>query len=142
MTKTELLASLKSEVSNEEYQLMKLRRMPHLSISNRKVILDMMEHETASDDWIDDIKVEQLRSVTYEYLRKYLSEHQEGWRWVFLCCAYTAFILEVPMHPQEWVHYTTKLVDGKTEYYCPAKSNQMNTNCTFCVCKYVEEAEE
>ena len=139
MQKIELLASLKSEISNEEFEQIRSGEMPHLGASNRDLILKMMEDTRVSDEWIDDAIVERLRNITYEYLAEQLTGYPEVWKWIFICCAYTTYILGEPMHSREWVHYTTKQVNGKTEYYCPMKSSKPDTNCSFCVCRYLEE---
>ena len=139
MTVTELLQQLKSRVSEEEYEKLKRGRLPHVSAANTKLLLQLMADDRRDDSPVDPLQVTRLEQVTNDYLRRYLDQYPQSWKWVFLCCAYTAFILRIPMHPQDWVHYTEKTTEGQTVYFCPQKSRDPDTNCAFCVCRYPEE---
>ena len=140
MTKSELLVKLRKEVTAEEYKFIKDAKMPHLSAFNRSLILRMMSEDAVGEESVDDVEVKHLEEITNRYLMQYLAGHPKAWKWICISCVYTAFILKVPMHPQEAVHYVRKAGQGKTEYYCPAKSMQPDTNCSFCVCRHADEA--
>lgn len=140
MTKKYLLEQLKSEVTPQEYDLILEGKMPHISNDNAKTMLAMMRDNSVSLEIVDESLIAKLREVTYEYLARYLPEHPEARKWIYLSCAYKTYLLGVPMHAKEWVHYTTEVIDGQVIYRCPAKSREADTNCSFCVCEFpIEE---
>lgn len=141
MTKTELLQTLKNHVSPTEHDLILSGKMPNISTGNANTIIAMMAAPADRDLTapVDIPTITHLKTITYAYLEQYFSQAPEAWKWILIACIYNTFILEIPMHPKESIPFKTREIDGKTIYYCPAKTREPDTNCSFCVCKFVDE---
>lgn len=141
MTRQEVLYKLRNEISDAEFNCIKKGSLKEISAANRKLIVELMEEDTVCLDQAEmaEQEVERLRTITYDYLAQYYAECPPAWKWIFLSCAYVAFVNLKPMHAEEWVHYETDIVGGEIRYYCPAKSREADTNCSFCVCHYMDE---
>ena len=135
MITTELLKRLQTEVSMEEYHALQCSSVSWMSEHNRKTMLEMMARTECPEDAVDETSVCALRDILEEYLGRYLSDKKENWKWIILSCIYLCFICKRPLHGQESVKYTVQVKDGATVYYCPMKSREAGTACSFCVCQ-------
>lgn len=135
MQKSELLKALQNAISDAEYQALAARRVSHISAFNRRIMLEIRKRTDAPSDDVDAEQVQKLENILTAYLHIHFSEHPESWKWIILACIYLSFIQNLPLHPQEMVHYTTDIQDGKPLFFCPMKSLEADTACSFCICQ-------
>lgn len=135
MKSEEVLQRLKNAVSEEEYQKLSDHTLPHINEFNRSTILEMLEHTSVSEEDIPEERICALRDILKQYLKTYLPEQKNAWKWIILSCIYLGFLCHRPLHPQNMVRYSVVHEDGEQVYYCPAKAEEKNTACSFCVCR-------
>ncbi len=134
MNKAEMLAKLRGGITDEQWEALAEGRLK-VSAFNRAVLLELRETEARGPGVVDEAKTIGLRKVTEDYLRRYLPEAPEAWQWIITASLYLTFIAERPMHPIDMLHITVMRDEGRMVYECPAKSNDPNTTCHYCVCK-------
>lgn len=133
--KSVLLKRLQKSVSAAEYRQLMLDAIPHISKFNRRTILELMARKDAPEGAVPSKKVDALRITLENYLRIYLPDRKESWKWIILPCLYLCFICDRPLHPQEVVHYREALESGKQVYRCPMREEGVRSVCRFCVCR-------
>lgn len=133
--KSVLLKKLQESVQAEEYRQLLLDTVPHISKYNRQTILELMARKDAPEGAVPSEKVEALCITLKNYLGIYLPDRKESWKWILLPCLYLCFICGKPLHPQEVVHYTEALENGKRIYRCPMREEGVRSVCRFCVCR-------
>ncbi|SFB06295.1 Uncharacterized protein, UPF0305 family [Acetitomaculum ruminis DSM 5522] len=101
-----------------------------------------------------DLKAEFPMKLFKEYtdtIKLYLDQFLPGTDYyksiIWIVCAYRAFILEQPMHPQKVVRYVikkrkipsnnTNRITEINEYYCPSREEGQDSVCKFCPCHYL-----
>lgn len=135
MKKTELLKRLKTEVTMEEYHVLRCSSVPWMSEYNRKTMMEMMVRAECPEDEVDETRVCALRDILEDYLGIYLSDKKENWKWIILSCICLCFICKRPLHGKESVKYTVQVKDGAAVDYCSMKAREAGTACSFCVCQ-------
>lgn len=135
MTKNILLEKLKKSISADEYTALTENTLSHISEHNRNTLLEMMAATSSDETNVSPSKIESLKTTLEDYLSIYLPEDRSCWKWIILSCIYLCFICSRPLHSRESVHYTEALVNGENVYYCPYKSTEEGTACSFCICK-------
>ena len=133
MKKADLLDRLRGGITEEQWTALADGRLK-ISDFNRAVLLEMRNAHAKVYGEVDEARVSGLRAVTEDYLRRYLSESPEAWRWIVIAGLYLTFIAERPMHPIEMLHIVEKQEQGRAVYECPAKSDEPRTTCHYCVC--------
>lgn len=145
MKKIELLQRLQKEISAGEYEMLIKNRVSHISQFNRQIILDIMSRNELPEGEVSTEQIAQLKNALESYLGLYMADTKDGWKWIVLSCIYLRFVQQLPLHPQEIVHYVVKTEKQIPVYYCPMKEETDNGVCSFCVCRatnteiYVEE---
>lgn len=135
MKKTELLQRLQKEISDDEYELLLENRISHISQFNRRTILDIMSTNALSEGEVSIEQLTQLKNALESYLGVYMDDTKDGWKWIVLSCIYLRFIRNLPLHPQEIVHYVEKTENHVPVYYCPMKEDTDGSVCSLCVCR-------
>ena len=130
-----LLHSLQKAVSEDEIFKLSNHILPHISEFNRSVILEMLQNKALLQEEISEKEITALKNTLENYLQIYLPEQKHAWKWIILSCIYRCFICHKPLHPQEMVHYVISFQNNKPTYYCPMKSADHDTACTFCICQ-------
>ena len=132
--KSALLARLRGRVSEEEWSSLS-RGGLRVSDFNRGALLEMKSIALKEDAEVDPARVDGLRGALIDYLRRFLPEAPEAWKWIVLACLYLAFIAERPMHPIDLLHIRSRAEDGRTVYECPHRSDDPTAACRYCVCR-------
>lgn len=135
MKKTELLQRLQKEISDDEYELLLENRISHISQFNRRILLDIMCTDEHPEGEVSTEQLTQLKNALESYLGVYMADTKAGWKWIVLSCIYLRFIRNLPLHPQEIVHYVVKTENHVPVYYCPMKEDTDGAVCSFCVCR-------
>ena len=95
---------------------------------NRNVLNELAEAEFTGD--VDDEAVEKAEVLLRSYLNETWAEKPEAHKYVINSCLALAFLFERPMHPEESVHYVTRIENGRKRIFC--KYNEKGTICDFC----------
>lgn len=137
MNTRELLAALQQDITPDEARALQVGEGLVIGQGNRDAMLELLACDPAGipDDPVDEAAIDQLRSITTDYLAQYMADQPSGWKWIIMACIFRTFVLRLPMHPESAVHYTTATEDGRTVYCCPAKVTDGVTNCSFCVAR-------
>lgn len=135
MKKSDLLKKLQESVSAEEYHQLLQNTVLHISKYNRQTILELMTRADTPEGEISSEKADALRITLENYLGIYLADQRGSWKWIILPCLYLCFICGKPLHPQEVVHYTETVENGKTVYRCPMREEGIRSVCRFCTCE-------
>ena len=134
MRRSEFLIQLQKGLSQSECEaLAKGRPLAPVSVFNQGVLLEMRDVSGADGE----MSIERATGL-YETLRVYLSEYMaeqpEGWKYIILASLYLVFIAGRPMHPFDRLGIEVVETDGGLAYLCPAKSAQVDSACSYCVC--------
>ena len=135
MKSSTVLYALQQSVSTDEYHKLSDHTLPHISDFNRQMILDMLQLTSLPEEDIAQEKITALKNTLEEYLRVYLSDQEDAWKWIILSCIYRCFICHKPLHAQEMAHYVITYQHNVPVYYCPLKSTEGTTACSFCICQ-------
>lgn len=135
LKKTELLQKLQKEISDEERQMLLENRISHISQYNRHILLEIMSMNEFLEGEVDSEQIILLKNALESYLGVYMMDAKEGWKWIILPCIYLRFIQNLPLHPQEIVHYVVKTENQVPVYFCPVKEETNGCVCSFCVCR-------
>ena len=133
-----VLQFLQKAVSKEEYSKLSDKSLPHISEFNRCIIWEMLQLTSLTEEEVSEEKITALRATLENYLQIYLPDQKDAWKWIILSCIYCCFICHKPLHSQEMVHYVISFQNNEPIYYCPLKSTEDNTVCTFCICRKSE----
>lgn len=106
-----------------------------ISEFNRTVVLEIKELHLIDETTIPEEDVRNLLSVLENFLVEQMPDKKKAWKWIYLACIYLTFIEGRPMHPIQLLQIRVKTDAGKKIYYCPAKNNNPNTTCYYCVCQ-------
>ena len=138
MTKRELLAELRAEISPEEEALLRSGEGLSISAHNRAAALELLA-AAPEDGCVPEGAPEKLEAILKAYLAEMLPEKPEAWKWILLGCAYLSFIAERPMHDLKAAGIVVRREAGKTRYYCPLREPSEEVSCHFCVCRPLSE---
>ena len=139
MKKSVLLNQLKEAVSREEYEKLMTDTISDISQYNRRTMLEIMDSTEAPEGEVSSDQIAALKNTLKAYLETYMADHPESWKWIILPCIYLCFVCQLPLHPQEAVHYTTIQKDNTTLYFCPMREDGEGSVCHFCVCRKARE---
>lgn len=137
ITNIELLRKLNSAITPKEW--FDIREDSDFPISRyNKVFLLQMRRTSIS--WQEEKEISmneilQLRNLLKSFLREFMADKPQWWKWIIIACIYRTYIAEKPMHPLPVVGIWTEEVKGKTVYHCPEKSDEKGSVCKYCVCK-------
>lgn len=140
MTKRELLAELRAEISPEEEALLRAGEGLSISAHNRAAALEILT-AAPEEGGVPEGAPEKLKAVLVKYLAEMLPEKPEAWKWILLGCEYLSFIAERPMHDLKTAGITVRREAGKTAYYCLLREPSEEVSCHFCVCRPMPEGE-
>ncbi len=136
ITKSDLLGQLLNEITEEEWEEIIHNSEYPVNDFNRGVLLEMKTAAVGGGSCdIQEEQVARLRIVLKDFLERYLSDKPDAWKWIIISCTYLSYIAERPMHPIDVVGIRETTVDGKRIYECPAKSDDVDTACHYCVCQ-------
>lgn len=141
ITNIELLRKLNNAVTPQEW--FDLREDSDFPISRyNKVFLLQMKRTKIR--WEDEKELSmneilKLRNLLKDFLRQYMADKPEWWKWIIMACIYRTYIAEKPMHPLPVVGIQTEEVKGKTIYRCPERSLEKGSVCKYCVCRGMED---
>ena len=139
MKTSTLLEQLKSAITAEEYENLLDNSIPHMSQYNRRTMLEIMGGTDTPEEEISSTQVAALKNTLETYLGTYMADHPESWKWIILPCIYLCFVCQLPLHPQEAVHYTIKQEGTTLLYFCPMREDVEGSVCHFCVCRKARE---
>ncbi|MBQ2545549.1 MAG: DUF2115 family protein [Clostridia bacterium] len=133
MLRAELLRRLRAAIGAEEWTALEEGRL-YISGHNRETLLEMRDAPAPPGE-VDDALAEALDAALERYLREYMAERPEGWKWIRLSCSYLSFIARRPLHPIRPLGIRrTALPDGGARYECPQRSEAPDAVCRWCVC--------
>ena len=118
----------KKELANRIIEATKDLEKAHVSDFNRKVISELANTDFTGE--VDNEAVKTAERLLQSFLNETWPEEPSAHKYVINACLALAFLLEKPMHPQEIVHYITRVEDGKEHYYC--SYNEPGTICDYC----------
>lgn len=132
MIRKELVNEILSSLSEEEWEALekKTYSVP-VSDHNREVLLIVKNYTDHFFDEIPDSRVEGARAAIEDFLNKTWADEPEAHKYVINASLALTFLFELPMHPWQAVKYTSKIIDGKEHYYCPAKEE--GGVCDYCI---------
>ena len=134
-----VLHALQQAISTDERHKLSAHTLPHISDFNRQMLLEMLQLTSLPEEEIAEEKVTALKNTLEEYLQIQLPDQKDAWKWIILSCIYRCFICHKPLHAQEMVHYVASYSHSKPVYYCPLKSTEGTTACSFCICGKTQE---
>jgi len=134
MNAASLLADLRAGITEDEWAALGSGGLK-VSGFNRDVLLEMRHARAMDAGEIDEAQARELKAIIEDYLRRYLEEAPEAWRWIVIASLYLTFVARRPMHPTGLLQIREKREHGQTVYECPARSEAPDTCCRFCVCK-------
>ena len=152
MTKKELSKKILDRYTQDEWEALEKDTLGvPVNKSNREVLLKFKEDSAALDDTsgrrrpssrlfkgdVDDDAVSKLTDSLQDFLSEVWADEPKAHKYVIDVCLIKTYIYDLPMHPEESVHYYTVVRDGKAEYYCPAKTDSLICSC--CRSKYCSE---
>ena len=109
--------------------------IPHISQHNRRTMLEILAKTNAPEGEVSSAQVAALKNTLETYLGTYMADHPKSWKWIILPCVYLCFVCQLPLHPQEAVHYTAVQKNDTTLYFCPMREDVEGSVCHFCVCR-------
>lgn len=139
MKTSTLLEQLKAAITAEEYENLTNNTITHISQYNRRTTLEIIGRTDILEGEVHSDQVAALKNTLEAYLGTYMTDHPESWKWIILPCIYLCFVCQLPLHPQEAVHYTTIQKDNTTLYFCPMREDSEGSVCHFCVCRKARE---
>lgn len=139
MKTSTLLEQLKAAITAEEYENLTNNTITHISQYNRRTTLEIIDRTDILEGEVHSDQVAALKNTLEAYLGTYMTDHPESWKWIILPCIYLCFVCQLPLHPQEAVHYTTIQKDNTTLYFCPMREDGEGSVCHFCVCRKARE---
>lgn len=125
----------KADLANEILSSVKDMGERHVSEFNKSVLLEVAD--TRFQGNVNDQAVEKARELLQDFLNRTWPEEPLAHKYVVYSCLALSFLFERPMHPQDKVHYTTRVENGKEYYYC--SFHEKGTLCDFCAARPKEE---
>ena len=141
ITNIELLRKLNNAVTPQEW--FDLREDSEFPMSRyNKVFLLQMKRTKISWEEEKEISMQEilkLRNLLKAFLKEYMADKPQWWKWIIIACIYRTYIAEKPMHPLPVVGIQTDVINGRKIYYCPEKDDSKNSVCRYCVCRKLEK---
>lgn len=138
MKKQDLLQQILSHYTEEEWEGLEKKTLNiPVNETNRRTLLELRDADSAFKGEADETPIQKLTESLKEYLDEVWAKEPLAHKYVIDVCLINTFLYEIPMHPQESVHYYTYVDDGKALYYCPAKQQSFICNC--CKARFCDE---
>ena len=142
MNKNELKNRILAAFSEEEWAALEAgEEKAPVSEFNRGILLRLRERDEDFPGEADDRAVADLYQMTAAFLESCWADEPGAHAYVLQACAALAFLYELPLHPQNTVHYESCVRNGKARYFCPMREEKSGSVCTFCPAESMAELE-
>ncbi len=142
MNKNDLKSKILAAFSEEEWAALAAgKEKAPVSDFNREILLRLREQDEVFSGEADDNAVAELYQTVAAFLESCWSDEPGAHAYVLQACAALAFLYQIPLHPQNKVHYESCVRNGKAKYFCPMREEKSGSVCLFCPAETTTELE-